>query len=126
MSDQRAPDASQLPPGMVLLPDGHRMTAADFFRLHGAELQAYPDAQIAVAVPAYEPSQEMRDALKGFVGAATAVLVAAIIKNGTAAKMAGGFIGGYVGTDVASWIAHELAHGASVKIITARQILRGY
>lgn len=119
-------DPRSLPAGMVLLPDGHRMTAEAFFRLHGAQLAAYPDAQIAIAVPAYQPSQQMKDALKGTVGAATAILVSLVIRNGTAAKVAGGFVSGYIGLDVADWCARAISHGASVRIVTARQILRGF
>ena len=122
----RVPDARFLPPGMVLLPDGHRLPAAEFFRLHGRDLAHFPDAQIAVSVPAFRPSQEFRDAIKGTVGALAAVLAAALIRNSNAARIVGGFASGYIGADVADWCSRSISTGASVRIITPRQIMRGY
>ncbi len=120
---QHLPDASHLPAGMVLLPSGQRVTLETFFQLHSADIRAFPDAQIAVAIPAWQPSEELKSALKGFVGAAAAVIVGMLVKNPNAAKMAGGFASGYIAADAADWVAHEISHGAKVRIIRVRDFM---
>ena len=122
-SSLRLPGASHLPPGMVLLMSGRQMTVEQFFRVHGAELSKFPDAQIVVAMPAYQPSAEVRDALKGLVGGVTAMLVGLLMKNANAARIASGAVSGYIAIDVADWVSHMLAHGSSVHVLTVRDIM---
>ena len=123
MAAPSIPDASHLPPGMALLPSGKQMPADQFFALHGAELAAYPDAQIAVAVPAFAPSDNLKEAMKGLVGLATAALATAILKSPTLSTIAGTAVGNYVGTPVAGWIAQRISEGAHVKVFTVRQMM---
>lgn len=83
----------------------------------------FPDAQIVVVVPAYQPSQQIRDAIKGVVGAISAVTAALLIKNVNTAKIVGGAVSGYIGSDIADWVTHMLAHGSSVHVLTVRDIM---
>ena len=66
---------------MALLPDGTRMPAREFFRLHGAQLEAYPNAQIVLSVPLYQASDNLKNAIKGVVGVASAILASLVLKN---------------------------------------------
>lgn len=116
------PDASHLPVGMVLLPDGERLPVDTFFRLHGSALAAYPDAQIAVRVPAFHLSEHGQEAIKGLVDAATAALVAVIIKAPIPATVTSTVGAAYWSSDIAKWIAKVAASNERVKILTVREI----
>ena len=98
-------DIGGLPAGMVRLPDGMRLPLGEFMARHGAELAAYPEAEIGLLIPAWEPSEGVKDLAKYTVNAATALLAAAVVRNPSVAKYAGGAVGAMV----AGYITRHLA-----------------
>lgn len=117
-------DATNLAGGFALLPDGEEIPIADFFKRYGACLSMYGDAQLVIAIPAYQASQELKDATKATVSGATALLVGTLIRSPNLGKIAGGAVSGYIAGDISNWLTAHLEHGRKVKIITVRDFER--
>ncbi len=111
---------------MVLLPDGKQMTVLSFMTLHGSELAAYPDAQIAIQWPASHCNDGARNVLEAFVVGAAGILAEAIFRRVPGVGFIGAIVGHYYSKAATASLCKMFAHPASVEIVTGREILEGH
>ncbi len=101
------------------------MPTMTFMTLHGAELAAYPDAQMALVWPAQQCTPGAKKVMEAIVIGVAGKLASVIARGAPGAKAVGAGVGIYFGSDVAEWVCRQIAQPAHVEVWTAREILEG-
>lgn len=114
--------AGDIPPDMILLPDGHRMQLDEFYREHGDDLRPYADAKVIVVTPGLKIPAELEDAERAVVGLIAAAIVGAVTRNAKLTAWLAPVMAALVQADTVRWINHQIEHGRIVRIYTIREL----